>query len=261
MTNRFQKLGFCLLLLAFLLAACVNFPTVTIRCDSATVRYELVVVDSFPQGTYRFEAYRLPDNVLVGVSEEVEINFDNPTGSVDVEYDQDYEVGTQFRIDAVYLGPGSPFTAELKTGTCAVEPEDDTVEVTWCDVAADGRINNQCYAYAAVYCDDTAQRVAIYGIPPMDANGRSAGQGFPAIFVNYSDLPPTPTTEQGNQLISQFENIAFYRLTTGEYQVNAGPDAEGKSYVVIWDGCPWNTVSAYILQNGVMTQTEVYPHQ
>lgn len=33
-----------------------------------------------------------------------------------------------------------------------------------------------------------------------------------------------------------------------------------KEYVVIWDGCLQMYVNAYILQNGVLTQTETYPH-
>ncbi|MBC7811979.1 MAG: PPC domain-containing protein, partial [Burkholderiales bacterium] len=104
----------------------------------------------------------------------------------------------------------------------------------------DDRINRQAYAYASVYCDAANNRVAIYGINSDGATvaGGKDGDGFPGIFVPYSDLPATPSAEDGNILIEQSGNIRFYRLTSGEYQVMVGPDSEGKEYVVVWDGCP-----------------------
>lgn len=112
----------------------------------------------------------------------------------------------------------------------------------------DGRINLQAYAPAAVYCDAANSRVAIYGID-------DAGHGYEAIFVAYADLPDTPAS---NQLIAQFEDIRFFRLSTGEYQVSAGPDAEGKEYMLIFDGCPASTAAAYLFDHltGALTQTE-----
>lgn len=113
----------------------------------------------------------------------------------------------------------------------------------------DGRINPQAYAPVAIYCDAANSRVAIYGI---DADG----EGFEAIFVPYSELPETPAS---NLLIEQFGDIRFYRLSTGEYQVSAGPDAEGKEYAALFDGCPWSYVEAYIFDHltGMTTLTEV----
>lgn len=112
----------------------------------------------------------------------------------------------------------------------------------------DGRINLQAYAPAAVYCDAANSRVAIYGID-------EAGHGYEAIFVPYADLPETPVS---NQLIAQFEDIRFFRLSTGEYQVSAGPDAEGKEYMLIFDGCPASSADAYIFNHltNELTQTE-----
>lgn len=112
----------------------------------------------------------------------------------------------------------------------------------------DGRLNLQAYAPAAVYCDAANSRVAIYGID-------DAGHGYEAIFVPYADLPDIPVS---NQLIAQFEDIRFFRLSTGEYQVSAGPDAEGKEYMLIFDGCPASTAAAYLFDHltGALTQTE-----
>ncbi|MBC7812702.1 MAG: hypothetical protein H7175_16220 [Burkholderiales bacterium] len=123
----------------------------------------------------------------------------------------------------------------------------------------DDRINRQAYAYAAIYCDADLQGVNIYGINSTGAGSINNGRGFKAIFVPYAELPATPSAEDGNLLIEQFENISFYRLTSGEYQVNVGPDFEGKQYVLVWDGCPQTTIQAYIFWNGVMMPTEIFP--
>ncbi len=121
----------------------------------------------------------------------------------------------------------------------------------------DSRLNRQAYAYAAIYCDADNQRVAIYGIHSQSTDGEAPGKGFPAIFVSNNALPPT--LEHGNTLIQQYLNVAFYRLMSGESQVNAGPDNEGKTYVVVFDGCPNTYMHAYMMQNGVMTPSAVYP--
>ena len=111
----------------------------------------------------------------------------------------------------------------------------------------DDRINRQAYATASIYCDADNSRVLVLGISPTVI-------GNELLSVPYASLPATPT--DSNVLIAQNGNVGFYRLTTGEYQVNAGPDAEGKTYVVIWNGCPMTYQNTYILQNGVLTQSE-----
>jgi hypothetical protein len=113
----------------------------------------------------------------------------------------------------------------------------------------DDRINRQAYANVSVYCDAANSRVAIYGIDPD-------GNGYPALFVNEADLPPTPSEEQGHLLIAEAGSIRLYRMTTGELQVRNGPDAEGKEYAFVWDGCPATGGTAYIVQNGIATRAE-----
>jgi len=113
----------------------------------------------------------------------------------------------------------------------------------------DDRINRQAYANVAVYCDAANSRVAIYGID-------EAGSGYPALFVNEADLPPTPTEEQGHLLVAESGNIRLYRMTTGELQVRNGPDADGKEYAFIWDGCPATGGTAYTIENGIATRAE-----
>lgn len=117
----------------------------------------------------------------------------------------------------------------------------------------DDRLNPDPHAYAAVYCDATNERVLIYGVNSPGAGNTNDGSGFFAIQVPYSDLPPTPT--DANVLIAEFENIRFYRTIDGEFMVIAGPDFEGKEYVVAWDGCPMSNVQRYILQGDRLQRT------
>ncbi|MBA3867973.1 MAG: hypothetical protein H0X30_02355 [Anaerolineae bacterium] len=48
-----------------------------------------------------------------------------------------------------------------------------------------------------------------------------------------------------NTLIATMDNVSVYVLTTGEIQVNAGPDSEGKMHVKILDSIPWTKVYGY----------------
>jgi len=75
--------------------------------------------------------------------------------------------------------------------------------------------------------------------------------------IDFASLPATPTDE--NLLFETVGNIQLYRLTSGEYVATSGPDAEGKFYMLLWDGCPANYIQAYIQQNGIVTPTEIFP--
>ena len=80
------------------------------------------------------------------------------------------------------------------------------------------------------------------------------GSGFPAFRVPYSDLPPVPTGQ--NILIAELGAVRFYRNLQGEYVVIAGPDAEGKEYVVLWDACPPSYVQRFIKQADTLQRTQ-----
>ena len=92
----------------------------------------------------------------------------------------------------------------------------------------DGRIKPDAAAPVAVYCHD-------YGIDVYRINPDSTGSlVFTATNAEIDAVGKSPPE---NTLIDYYGNIRLYRLTTGEFQVNAGPDSEGKEYVLIWDGC------------------------
>jgi hypothetical protein len=69
-----------------------------------------------------------------------------------------------------------------------------------------------------------------------------AGDGERVWRVTQRTLDRFPEMPEENTLIIQSEAVALYRLTTGEFQVNAGPAAENKMFVVRWNGCPAENV-------------------
>ena len=56
----------------------------------------------------------------------------------------------------------------------------------------------------------------------------------------YIDNPP-----EENRLIVREGQVAFYALTTGEFQFNLGPDAQGREWAVIIDTLPPETIYGY----------------
>ena len=90
----------------------------------------------------------------------------------------------------------------------------------------DNRINQDAVSGpVALYC--TGSLLDVYGV-------NSEGKGYFA-FRAATNVPIPAETE----LVKSFENIALYHLASGEWQVNAGPDAEGKTYVFLFYGCPY----------------------
>lgn len=231
-------------LVAFVLSGCLDVETATVYCDRAYIVY---TDDDVEPNTYSFQAFRLPEQVPV--SDKVSVSGN---GSVTIPFYETLDEGIEVYLMVNDQWPFEPFAVECSNTGTRVE------HAQWFE-PGDDRINRQAYAYASVYCDADNERVGIYGIhsPGVGDPDRNDGSGFPAIFVPYAELPPVPADQ--NVLISEYRGIQFYRLTTGEYQVNAGPDPEGKTYVLVWDGCPQTYIRASMLQNGVLTQTEVYP--
>lgn len=242
MQRKMSRMMLLLTMTAVVLSGCYfDITGFVVFCDKAELFFD--IDEGYPD-TYSLQIFRSSDDEAISGAYDV-----SGDGAITIPYDEPLEEGTE-----LYLAvDGEKY--ESQTVECSHE---GTRTTTWFE-PGDDRINRQAYAYASVYCQDDNQRVAIYGIHSMGVGDpdRNDGSGFPAIFVPYEALPPVPT--DGNVLISEYRGIAFYRLTTGEYQINAGPDPEGKEYVLIWDGCPSSYIQAYMLQNGVLTQTEVYP--
>lgn len=65
-------------------------------------------------------------------------------------------------------------------------------------------------------------------------------RGRRLISVPQTQLEELPEFPEANTLIAATRDgdIVLYKLTTGEYQINQGPNDEGKVHVIIWSGCP-----------------------
>ena len=64
------------------------------------------------------------------------------------------------------------------------------------------------------------------------------GKPRAALYVKSSVLAKLPDQPEKNTLIASYYEFSLYKLTTGEYQLNVGPDVEKKVKVIIWTGCP-----------------------
>jgi hypothetical protein len=76
-----------------------------------------------------------------------------------------------------------------------------------------------------------------------------------AIAQTADELDAVTTDGESNQLIASYGDIDLYKLATGEYQVNNGPDAEGKVHVVVFDE-NFNETSHYTYSVYPVTDSE-----
>ena len=89
----------------------------------------------------------------------------------------------------------------------------------------DGRVNSHdAVETASIYCESD-NSVTVWAV--------INSQGYFAFHATVAEINKVPVNPVKNTLIKSAMNIALYRLTTGELQVNA-PD----NYVFIWKGCP-----------------------
>lgn len=63
-------------------------------------------------------------------------------------------------------------------------------------------------------------------------------QGEFAFEVDAKTLQSLPERPEENTLIESYYEIQLYKLTSGEYQINAGPYFENKVYVLNFRNCP-----------------------
>jgi hypothetical protein len=81
--------------------------------------------------------------------------------------------------------------------------------------------------------------------------GLDGATGFAVVTLPAEELAALPETPEENTLIATgtettyWGEVNVYQLTTGELQVNVGPDAEGKVRVTIYDAIPPTRVYGY----------------
>jgi len=104
-----------------------------------------------------------------------------------------------------------------------------------------------CYGHYALFTPVDSKtdecRIDIYRLVD-NRRGRRIIRITPQEQAELAEFPET------NILIEAVGDVALYKLTTGEYQINNGPDDEGKVHVINWTGCPAENVyeSSFTIQ-------------
>jgi hypothetical protein len=100
-----------------------------------------------------------------------------------------------------------------------------------------------CFGPYALYTPtekDGTCSIDVWGIEPD-------GQGKRAFKVTADDLAKLPDAEEIDNYVtvesSEDDFMTLYKLNSGQYQINVGPDAESKVYVIDFTGCPASDVT------------------
>ena len=94
----------------------------------------------------------------------------------------------------------------------------------------------------AIYESEDGGGLDCYAIND-DGDGVYVGTVTQDMIAEYVANPP-----EENMFIASFgDNVNVYVLTTGEIQINVGPNEEGKTFVYIFDGIPWTSITTYVI--------------
>lgn len=107
-----------------------------------------------------------------------------------------------------------------------------------CDCENDNRENCQGIEFYALYARESGSQctMELYRF-----NGQ--GVGYRVMRVRERDVASLPEFPTTNTLVRQNEGVALYKLTSGEFQINAGPDENSKVYVIVFNWtCPADVV-------------------
>jgi hypothetical protein len=111
--------------------------------------------------------------------------------------------------------------------------KDEPAACNPCDCPEDNRENCQGIEFYAFYAREI-NRQCTFDFYRFNGDG----QGRRVMRIRERTLENLATPEV-NTLIRESEGISLYHLTSGEFQVSAGPDLNGKVYYVVFNlGCP-----------------------
>jgi hypothetical protein len=111
-----------------------------------------------------------------------------------------------------------------------------------CYCPHDARINCLGNEYYGVYTRTTSSGACYIDVVLIDPD---TGRGRRGIRVTPREQEAVEEFPAENILVDSYYEASIYRLTSGEWQVNAGPTVEGKVYVVTFTGCPGTNVHEY----------------
>jgi hypothetical protein len=95
-----------------------------------------------------------------------------------------------------------------------------------------------CYGPYSVYTVTRSDNTCAIVVFALDENSN----GIRVISQSARRLALVPANPPQNVLLAKNDTykIYLYKLTSGEYQVNVGPDRESKVFQIRWTGCPAN---------------------
>ncbi|MEZ4670926.1 MAG: hypothetical protein R3E39_23735 [Anaerolineae bacterium] len=131
------------------------------------------------------------------------------------------------------LFAGTAALVSMLTLALTALPQQVTYACLPCACPQNTSIN--CYGDYALYTHEYRNGtcdIEVLGINPK------TGKPRPALYVRNSVLAKLPEFPETNTLIKSYYEFSLYKLTSGEYQLNVGPDFENKVHVIIWTGCP-----------------------
>ncbi|MEO8396246.1 MAG: hypothetical protein ABI700_24845 [Chloroflexota bacterium] len=100
-----------------------------------------------------------------------------------------------------------------------------------------------CFGPYALYTPTEKDETCSLDIWSIEADG----QGKRAIKLTADDLADLPAADEIENYVmvesAKNDFITLYKLNSGQYQINVGPDSEGKVYVIDFTGCPANDVT------------------
>jgi hypothetical protein len=87
-----------------------------------------------------------------------------------------------------------------------------------------------------------------YVLEVFDMHNHTSNGNF-MFSITQDDLAPfVGNPPAANTLLHAEGHVAVYVLSTGEIQMNVGPDSEGKIHVKIFNGIPWTHVYGYVIE-------------
>jgi hypothetical protein len=224
MTKRFTTLLLISLLIIGIAGSVIAGVAVISSVTGATFYCDAVTVDywSNVDQTYRVVNVDAGDQAV-----SAQINFPNTGGlteTIQIPLTQTTPDGTVLKLQ-MFLGTWfdvfNSGTGQIAQGACSGLPAPQPPRY---------------------YIGNTGAILALFAVGDvLDFYAVEGSEGFGIFHITAEELDEMyPGNPDVNTLIFQSDDgkLAFYKLTSGEYQINVGPDNDGVVHVFIFTGVP-----------------------
>jgi hypothetical protein len=199
-------------------------------------------------GIYRFNVLRFGGVTMDATLTIDGVSPDADGDGVDISTDNCMNIANPGQQDVDMDGTGDAWDncptvfnpAQADTDGDALGDGCDTTPLL--PMLSDGRLNALLTGntISAIYqLDDAQGRAALFIYIVRDTNGDGRGEGSLVMIVTQDDLAAyDETPPAANIQIRSAGNVSLYALATGQFQINIGPDEEGKTQVYVFDSLP-----------------------